>query len=226
MRNKAKLGRAGVSGGRRGASLSCKTKPIPVKGMRAKQTQFTGAGGRLCKTNPISYVARASCPWIRIMGARAHATIPAGEIPHRSTVLSFHHSNPMPIVRNQPNPAKQTQFPVVGQDPSSGLCKTKPILPADVQNEPNLFAGTWWDGPQGHGTRGKCAKRTQFLDCGLQIAQNEPNSPAGAQWDGVWGTRIVEGNCAKRSQFAPHRWNEAAGTRAGRTVPGRIDNWR
>ncbi len=49
------------------------------------------------------------------------------------------------------NHAKRTQFPAVGQGPSSGLCKTKPIVPP-------VPGGT---GPQGQGTWGKCAKRTQ-----------------------------------------------------------------
>jgi hypothetical protein len=415
---------------------------VPARGNRAKRTQSR-------------HVARASCPWIRIMGARAHATIPAGEIPHRSTVLSFHHSKPMPIVQNEPNlagragsrrakcakqsqtwagwgiwgpargkpivqneanfagslkckvssvksgkpgvepwessyfrlytslgrrpfvqneanspggarwdgvwrtrivednRAKRSQFGQTGnQDRSlesenaqnkpnlpggagrpslaprpSGLAPAEPILrnkansppPGTVsgedaqptksrlrQTKPNLgrmgYLGgasgrhkvqneanwgqpawhpdanyakrtqfpdcgletdlplrpVWADcakrtqsarrgrvarggkpggrranaqnepnfGGSGQESDANGAKRSQFLDCGLQIAQNEPNSPAGARWDGVWGTRIVEGNCAKRSQFAAHRWNEAAGTRAGRTVPGRIDNWR
>ncbi len=53
---------------------------------------------------------------------------------------------------------KQSQFLAVGQaPPRSGLCKTNPILPA-------VPGGS---GPQEHGTRGECAKRSQFRRSGV-----------------------------------------------------------
>jgi hypothetical protein len=76
-----------------------------------KQTQFGGArprGGVPLRTNKDKLgrpgvsggPARGgslSCKTKPIFAA------PVGKIPHCSTILSFHHSNPMPIVRNEPN---------------------------------------------------------------------------------------------------------------------------
>ncbi len=59
-----------------------------------------------------------------------------------------------------------------------------------MQNEPNLQCSTKTPGAD-------CAKRTQFA---RQTCKTNP-IPGGARWDGVWGTRIVEGNRAKRSQL-------------------------
>ena len=98
----------------RGLGLACTNKAnLPAGGTgsarfrpRRSSLRPRAFPGRLCKTNPIS------------------ETWPAGRIPQHSTILSFHHSSPMPIVRNkanfthgqaapslEPNRAKQSQFP-------------------------------------------------------------------------------------------------------------------
>jgi hypothetical protein len=61
-------------------------------------------------------------------------------------------------------------------------------------------------GPQGRGTRGR-------------NAQNEPNSRLRRQRRGSRGAGRG-GKCAKRSQFGPHRWNEAAVVKAARIAAG------
>ncbi len=83
-----------------GWSKPCETKPIS-RPRRVGEVQ--GTRGKCAKQSQFRHVARASCPWVRIMGARAYATILVAEIPHHSTVLSFHHAIPMPIVLNEAN---------------------------------------------------------------------------------------------------------------------------
>jgi hypothetical protein len=111
---------------------------------------------------------------------------PAAGIPHYCTVLSFHHSDPVPTVPNKPNLgqpgrhpgsdyAKQSQFPrrawggAVGQS-----CETKPIRDKSgeaaqptkrrlCEKEPNLGeSGYLGDRTEGGRAQGKCAKQTQF----------------------------------------------------------------
>jgi hypothetical protein len=113
------------------AGLWCKTKPISTRGrglgdegVLYKQTQFRHvarashapdqAGPRLCAGADF---ARGSESWARrpcyympirrsaFPGGQIVQNEPnlGGEIPRRSTILSFHHSNPMPIVQNEPN---------------------------------------------------------------------------------------------------------------------------
>ncbi len=135
VRNEANLRRLVVcSKGRRGerltASLGPPTRnlalgtPLQTQG-RARQTNPIrgsggGPGGRLCKTNPI---------WRRALSCKTKP-ISGGQDSHHSTVLSFHHSNPMPIVQNEPNSrvrqglgacgAKQSQSAVGGSAMGAG----------------------------------------------------------------------------------------------------------
>ena len=69
-------------------------------------------------------------------------------------------SPPGPIVRNEPNFGEISSFKCEAGRPG-GLRAQGPI----VQNEAKLAGPAPRPGPR----RAKCAKRTQFLDCGLRI---------------------------------------------------------
>jgi len=51
---------------------------------------------------------------------------PTAGIPHHSTILSFHHSNPMPIVRNEPNFARTDRN---GRAPLGSSVRNKANVP-------------------------------------------------------------------------------------------------
>jgi hypothetical protein len=77
-------------------------------------------------------------------------------------------------------------------DPSNGLCKTEPILPA-------VPGGM---GSQGHGAWGKCAKQTQFVPARRnRWGKPEPRTQFVAFGSPIHPTRGH--NCAKQTQFSP-----------------------
>jgi hypothetical protein len=87
----------------------------------------------------------------------------AAEIPQRSTVLSFHHSRPIPIVQDK---AK------LGQDGTSGERCLREANRAKQSQFPVVPGGT---GPEGRGTRGNRAKQTQFPASRAREASREIN---------------------------------------------------
>jgi hypothetical protein len=126
---------------------------LSVVNTRAKQTQFLASraagAGRLCKTNPISPPGGnpESGPPAGLL-IQTNPTSP-GEIPRYSTVLSFHHSNPMPIMRNEPNSAIADS-----QRPAACPQGLRGRLYKQTQSGPtSRKAGA---------RRAKCTKRTQF----------------------------------------------------------------
>ncbi len=122
-----------------------------------------------------------------------------------------------PIVRNKPNSARPADKPGCRR---AKTCETNPILARDgasggpnMRNKPNLarlHPTTGWNdakqtqfGPGGAGIGGtKCAKQTQFLDCGLRIGDcglgtdlRRDACPA------AYRLRPVQADRAKQSQF-------------------------
>jgi hypothetical protein len=85
---------------------------------------------------------------------------PPDGIPHRSTMLSFHDSSPMPIMQNEPNLAGRAG------PRRAKMCKTKPIWEARLrsgesimQNEANLPGGL------GAWAVGYCTNKANFRRC-------------------------------------------------------------
>jgi hypothetical protein len=176
----------------------------------------------LCETNPIS-----GKPGRRRWSIAPNKPNFPGEIPQYSSVLSFHHPDPMPIVQNKSNLGGRAKAP------EGEMCKTNPISPAEtahrsnpsliMQNEAKLGQagayGGWHAGAY-------CAKRTHFAlwDDG-QMRKTNPISPAGPaepphhssapiRWrlcetkpnlDGMeyLGGLCLGANCAKQSQLPP-----------------------
>jgi len=135
---------------------------------------------------------------------------PAHRISHHSTILSFHHSSPTPIVQNEPNLGRCSR-----REPH---CSS---IPSFQHSNPPVPVGTR---PQGRGTRGNRAKRSQFLACGLRIGDRPaagrlPCAPPRACASQSCKTKPMvperpgmgagcrgceappESDCAKRSQF-------------------------
>jgi hypothetical protein len=194
------------------SSESCETNPIPPGPGRAasrqakdaKRTQFresiSGGQGRWCETNPIS-------------GGRDTPAIPV-----RGNM------------QTKPNLGRigclgKFQCHMMALSPKSGTCETNPICPgragramagvnrAKRTQFPPMPGGT---GPQGRGTRGKCAKRSQF---GGPIVQNEPNL-ARRRVDAARG--VDTGQICKRPNFRDLRTRPPARGRdkpAKRTTP-------
>jgi hypothetical protein len=167
--NKAKLGQDGTSGERRvrevccaKQSQLCKTNPISPErpGMGAdgrdsrgrnvqNEPNWTrrrrGPGGGKMQNEPNSpRSGGVRGPRDVERGANCAKRTQFREVgrqvePPYSTIPSFHHSNPMPIVRNEPNSAR-----FGSRGPGS--------MPRSRAGTPNL-------------RRGECAKRTQFAAC-------------------------------------------------------------
>ncbi len=98
----------------------------------------------------------------KLMAVDKQSQFLAAGIPYHSAVLSFHHSNPMPIVRNEANFSIADFGLRIGDTPAAGrLPCALPPLPCggrNVRNEPNLFRPQRRPGPLG----ARNAKRTQF----------------------------------------------------------------
>jgi len=159
-------------------------------------------GDESCKTNPISgqpgtverSIVRnepnssiADCglriaDWAQTSGRATNrpkrTQFRASRDTQRSSIPLFHLSSPMRIVRNKPNlaPGVRKWAQAGRRGPNRAKRTQFPAVPG----------GT---GPEGRGTKGKCAKRTQFRPrAGIRrrIVQNEPNSRRGlgrGQWD-------------------------------------------
>jgi hypothetical protein len=188
--------------------------------MCTKRTQFPAAGqdprDRSRQTKPI-----APGPAGRAIAGATVQNEPnfrRAEVPHHSNTPLFQHSDPMPIVQNEPN----------SQEPGGRLCKTNPISAGSTgpggterAKRTQFPAGPGGTGPGGTRrvagcrakqsqfragrTEGKCAKRTQFPAGGIShrsttlsfhhsnptgIVRNEPNFPAlpGGTGSGGWGS--------------------------------------
>jgi hypothetical protein len=137
------------------------------------------------------------------------------EIPHYSTILSFHHPRPMPIVQNEPNSAIADWGQPCGGTPAprparDEMCKTKPISPVgqgpggrSVQNEPNVAGLSCktkpiWPGDGDAGAPKSETCETNPIPGELDrrarpIVQNEPNFTG--------QPRLRRAKCAKRTQF-------------------------
>ena len=201
----------------------CKTNPIwpgrqpgPRRAEDAKRTQFGSAsqkvgtlGGQRCETNPISTV-------------RAVAT------PHYSIIPPFQYSNPVPIVRNEPN----FRRPGGPEDPSFH-CSSIP-----GSRSPGRRAGS---NPAKQSQFGR-ARLTEQVLYGKEVMtnrvcqrswQNKANfrqrerpaarlykqsqfSPSAREWARATkhGRSRLEAKCAKQSQLA---WNPPPST--GAVVP-------
>jgi len=97
------------------------------------------------------------------------------------------------IVQNEANSSMTDWKHGCGRSQS---CKTKPIPPAGTR-------------PEARGTRGKCAKRTQFGWSGgapeSEMRQTNPipwHGPRRVQAGGVTSGAVAQVYCAKRTQFA------------------------
>ncbi len=133
-------------------------------------------GTKCAKRTQFRRVARASlrlrsqgrlCPWVRIMGARAHATVLAAGIPHHSTILSFHHPHPISIVQNEPNLACHCGL-------GGRRVQNEPNWPGPIaQNEPNL---AWRRGRRRRNVQNE--PNFALWDEG-QMRKTNPISPAG-----------------------------------------------
>ncbi len=163
-------------------------------------------GTKCAKRTQFRRVARASlrlrsqgrlCPWVRIMGARAHATVLAAGIPHHSTILSFHHPHPISIVQNEPNLACHCGL-------GGRRVQNEPNWPGpNAQNEPN-FSRRAGRAPAGANRAkqsqlapGRCRARTPNPRSGRGRAPRRAGTncakrsqfPGGVRWDGAWGRR-------------------------------------
>ena len=149
----------------------CETKPIPGctgwdggQRMLYKQTQSGGTPAVACRLGP----ARAGCtnkpnlpppdgqarPWLEPIapnkpncpkrGTEAVSAVAASGSPHYSSIPSFHHSSPMPIVQNK------TQFRSLGRLDAGASCANKPNSRRCADREIGVPRRT------------DCAKRTQF----------------------------------------------------------------
>ncbi len=137
----------------------CETKPIARSGAPRRCLNcglwIADCGLGTALQPAASGLRRAKCA--------KQTQFPPDGIPHHSTMLSFHHSNPMPIVQNEPN--------------LEGYRAGAPDRPrADCAKQSQTCAGWGIWGIAAPG-RGDCTKRTQF-----------PATPAGT---GPEGTRVV-----------------------------------
>ncbi len=116
----------------------------------------------------------------------------------------------------QLNCAKQTQFPAdqkEGQVLGGKGVMVNSTFDRPRQNKANLRAKPGGTRPQGWGTRGKCAKQTQFPAAGMPhhssiplfqgsspmpVAQNEPNCPKRGTEAVSGGAGWVEGCCTNK----------------------------
>ncbi len=171
------------------------------------------------KTNPISPhgtgipSASLSGPALPVgpnHGRDAHATVLAAGIPHHSTILLFHHSDPMSIVQNEPNLAchrgpggRRVQNepnwpgPIAQNEPN--LAWRRGRRRRNVQNEPNFAL---WD--EGQMRKTNPISRLRISDCGL--CKTNPISAVAAVESPQYSTIPAvqsDANCAKRTQFPP-----------------------
>jgi hypothetical protein len=115
-------------------------RPTHEEAKRAKRTQFGPAGGGRRRPNAQNEP-----------NFRGSA---GGWNPHYSTIPSFHHSNPMPSVQNEPNLAPRSACRRVNVRNEAKLgdtgvyrkrssCRPGPGRATNVQNEPNSSIADW-----------------------------------------------------------------------------------
>jgi hypothetical protein len=132
-----------ISGSPRGTGI------LPVNPNRGRDAHATilAAQNQSCETNPISPAGNAA-------GTRRGGPVSRG-------TPSFHHSNPMPIVQNEPNSARRGQ----GRVPAGRKMRNKANLGKPGWDLGGDCAKQSQFGPGAAGPacrRAKCAKRTQF----------------------------------------------------------------
>jgi len=157
----------GPGGARTPAGERCETNPI------CRSRQQAGVG-RLCETNPIcrrragKTIVKAkglgdatpqggNCAKRTQFGGAVYRTeqiqfrgVCGRRNTHHSTMLSFHHSNPMPIVQNEPN-SRQGGRRLWGLSLGPRPCGLRPSLAPLCKTNP-IPGRAGWDGARG--TRG------------------------------------------------------------------------
>jgi uncharacterized protein GlcG (DUF336 family) len=131
------------------------------------------------------------------MGASAHATIPAGRIPHHSNIPLFHHSSPMPVVQNKANfrtdrkgrkPAGHHENKLQGRDTCRYYESQEPgIIPTHVLEQRSCaMADITWE--QARAVLEAAVKKAEAIGTKMDIAVVDAgaNLKAFVRMDGAW----------------------------------------
>jgi hypothetical protein len=205
---------AGCTNNPIGRSQGCKTNPIPG-GRRGTRPPGARDAGQSCKTNPIpperpgrdaggpearpgtNGAKRTQLPGAGHRGGVGESA--GGWNTHYSSILSFHHSIPMPIVRNEPNSRRRRVGR--GLENEGRTCETKPI-------QPRLHLPPEWNG----------AKQTQFGPAGRQAEVSAKGKHAKqSQSDGPHDRKASAAKAACAGAARDKRAKQSQFRRGGRT---------